>query len=54
MKQNSKIKKLRAVDSEYNYSLKILKDIDITYNEIYVECAQLAFETVDEIQYYTM
>lgn len=54
LKTNNKIKELRAVDSEYNYSLKILKDIDVTYNEIYVEGAQLAFETGDDIQHCTM
>ena len=54
LKANNKIKELRAVDSEYNYSLKILKDIDVTYNEIYVEGAQLAFETGDDIQHCTM
>lgn len=54
LKANNKIKELRAVDSEYNYSLKILKDIDVTYNEIYVEGAQLAFETGEDIQHCTM
>ena len=54
LKNNKKIKELRAVDSEYDYSLKLLKDIDVTYNDIYVEGAQLAFETGDEIQHCTM
>lgn len=54
LKANNKIKELRAVDSEYDYSLKLLKELDVTYNEIYVEGAQLAFETGDEIQHCTM
>ena len=54
LKANDKIKELRAVDSEYNYSLQLLKAIDMTYNEIYMEGAQLAFETNDDIQHCVM
>ena len=54
LKANNKIKELRAVDSEYNYNLQLLKAIDVTYNEIYMEGAQLAFETNDDIQHCVM
>lgn len=54
LKANDKIKELRAVDREYNYSLQPLKELDITYNEIYIEGTQLAFETGQEIQHCTM
>lgn len=54
LKANPKIKELRAVDSKYTYSLKLLKPIDISYNEIYIEGAQTAFETGDDIQHCVM
>lgn len=54
LKNNDKIKELRAVDSKYDYSLNVLKKIDMTYNEIYIEGVQLAFETQDEIQHCVM
>jgi len=54
LKNNSNIKELRAVDSKYDYNLSLLKEIDITYNEIYIEGSQLAFETGDEIQHCVM
>ncbi len=54
LKENPQIKELRAVDKEYTYSLKIIKPLDITYNELYIESSQLAFETGEEIQHCTM
>lgn len=54
LKSNNNIKELRAVDSKYDYILEPLKEIDVTYNEIYIEGSQLAFETGDEIQHCVM
>lgn len=54
LKETPKIKELRAVDKEYTYSLKLVKPLDITYNELYIESSQLAFETGEEIQHCTM
>lgn len=54
LKENQGIKELRAVDKEYNYTLKILKPLDITYNEIYRDGLQLANDTNDEIQHSVM
>lgn len=54
LKENPKIKELRAVDNEYTYSLKLIKPLDITYNELYIKSSQLAFETGEEIQHCTM
>ena len=54
LKNNREIKELRAVDEEYDYSLNLLKKLDMTYNEIYIEGSQLAFETGDEIQHCIM
>lgn len=51
---NPKIEELRAVDEEYTYSLKLIKPLDITYNELYREGMQIAFETGEEIQHCTM
>ena len=54
IKVNPKIKELRAVDKEYNYSLKLKKPIDISYNEIYIKGLQKAFETGEEPQHCAM
>lgn len=51
---NPNIKELRAVDSQNTYSLKLIKPLNITYNELYIEASQLAFETGEEIQHCTM
>ena len=54
MKANPKIKELRAVDEEYNYSLKLKKAIDIGYNEVYKKGLQKTFETGEEPQHCAM
>lgn len=54
LKDNQEIKELRAVDSEYTYSLKILKKLDITYNEFYKKGLQLSLETGEELQHCIM
>ena len=54
LKSNPKLKELRAVDKEYNYSLKLLKPIDITYNELWVKSTDIMKETMEESQHCTM
>ena len=54
LKANQDIKELRAVDSRYDYSIKLLKDLNITYNEAYKEGLQLAIETGEELQHCVM
>ena len=54
IQNNQKIKELRAVDNKYDYSLKLLKPIDISYNEAYRYGLEIAMETGDEIQHCVM
>ncbi|MCI9000894.1 MAG: minor capsid protein [Clostridia bacterium] len=54
LKQNPKIKELRAVDKEYTYSLKILKELDITYNEFYGSGLDLKLKTGSDLQHCIM
>ena len=54
LKGNPNIKELRAVDKEYNYSLKIIKPFDMTYNDIYRQSGDIMREIMDEEQHCVM
>ena len=50
LKNNQNIKELRAVNREYTYSLMVLKELNIRYNEFYKEELELAVKTQEELQ----
>lgn len=54
LKDNPNIKELRAVDKEYDYSLKIIKSFDMTYNEIYRQSGDIMKDTMEEEQHCVM
>ena len=54
LKDNQKLKELRAVDKKYNYKLNLLKPLNITYNEIYIEGLQLHCDSGEELQHCVM
>lgn len=51
---NPKIRELRAVDKEHTYRLKLLKPLDMTYNEIYRLAGDIMRETLEEEQHCVM
>lgn len=54
IKANPKIKELRAVDSEYTYSLKLLKTLDKDYNTFYRMSGDIMFKIQEEDQHCVM